>query len=234
MKHFSILAAAVLLTTAAHAEGKSPEAADARPALTLNAQASQKVATDEMVALLGVTREGTNLGALNQAVLTELQGALAQARQVAGVNGRLGAVQTQRTYSQKGEPNGWRVVGTLELDSRKLKELGDLVGALSLRLEMRGVSFRLSSQRTKELEEQLLVDAAKSFGQKARSLATSFGYAGYRLKEVSVSQARPGPDPGIAVPMMAMKAQAMAPASMPAEGGEVELSVTMSGTVTLN
>lgn len=204
------------------------------PTVSLSAHASTKVPSDEMVVSLQVEREGTNLGALNQAVLAELQSALSQAKSISGVRARLGNVRTHQAYSPQGKPNGWRVHGEVVLDSKKLKELGDLTGHLSQKLQLSNVSFRLSAEKKLELEQSLLTDAAQAFRAKAQASAKALGYESFRIKEVNVSQAMEGGSSPV-MPMFAksMAIREAAPASVPVEGGESEVSVTLSGSVTL-
>ncbi len=231
MKHIllslTLALAASSVTAADLTSGSRPASASA--VLNLSAQASVKAAADEMVVVLSVTRDGQGLGVLNQSVLAELQAARAQAA-TAGVNARLGNVSSTQTYSPQGKPWGWQVRGEVVLESRKLKELGDLAGQLSQRLALSGVSFRLSREKRLELEQALMEDAAKAFRQKAQAASLALGYAGFDLKEMSISEA------GSAVPRERLEVATFAKAAavaLPSEGGEFDVSVSVSGSVAL-
>jgi len=213
-----------------------PPASDlqALPSVTLTAQAQVKVPTDEMVVLLRVEKEGANLGALNEAVLQELQDALTRAKAVSGVHAQLGSVHTRQTYTPQGQANGWHVQGNIMLDSKKLKELGDLTGKLSTRLQLGSVSFRLSTERRRALEQDLLKDAAQAFRGKAQAAAVALGYSEFVIKDVSISQASTGGDVPMPVPMYAKAMSASArTVTVPEDAGETEVGVTLSGSVGL-
>lgn len=233
----SALAASVCAPAfaAAPATPATPSDIQALPSITLSAQAQVKVPTDEMVVLLRVEKDGTNLGALNDAVLQELQDALTRAKAVSGVHAQLGSVHTRQTYTPQGQANGWHVQGNIMLDSKKLKELGDLTGKLSTKLQLGSVSFRLSAERRRELEQDLLKDAAQAFRGKAKAAAVALGYSEFVIKDVNISQATIGGDVPMPVPMYAkaMSASAMNASAVPQDAGETEVGVTLSGSVGL-
>jgi len=245
MKTTSLALSLIFATTAASAAHVAPSvnpgqphfagqpAIQAEPTVTLSAYASTKVPSDEMVVSLQVDREGTNLGALNQAVLSELQSALSQAKSVSGVRARLGNVRTHQTYSPQGKAIGWRVYGEVVLDSKKLKELGDLTGHLSQKLQLSSVAFRLSDEKKLELEQSLLTNAAQAFQAKAKASAKALGFETFRIKEVSVSQGMEGGRPVMPMVADSMVMRKAVAASVPTEAGESEVSVTLSGSVTL-
>jgi len=205
------------------------------PSVSLTAQAQVKVPTDEMVVVLRMQKEGTNLGALNEAVLVELQEALSRAKAISGVHAQMGSVQTRQTYTSQGQASGWNVQGSILLDSKKLKELGDLTGKLSTKLQLGSVSFRLSAERKRELEQTLLKDAALAFRGKAQAAASALGYAEFVIKDVNISQASTGGDMPMPMPMYAkaLSASTLTAAAVPQDAGETEVSVTLNGSVSL-
>jgi predicted secreted protein len=213
----------------------SAQAADANsqpPLLSLSAEASLKTAPDEMLATLAVVREGTQLGALNQAVLAELQQALAQARAVPSVTPRLGTVSAQQTYQQN-KPSGWQVRGEIALESRQFPELGNLLGQLSQRMALQGVSFRVSTQRRAQVEDELIAAAAQAFRRKAETASRVLGFGGYDLRDMTlnpVSASGEAPRPML----MTRAAPAMGAAMpVPTDAGEVELTVNLTGQIAL-
>ena len=234
MRHTLALAAtAALLSLApAHAQPVAPPAAGAAPTLRLQAEAHESVALDEMVVVLATDREGPSVGTLNAAVLKELNAALSEAKLVQGVEVRMGAMNTQQSWDAKGRPNGWRVRGDIVLESRKLKELGDLTGRLSEKLQISGVSFQLSRERRQEVETRLIDRAAEAFSSKARAASKALGFKGYAVQDLSLDQPfTPTPSP-VGRPMMALS-KAAGMESVAPEGGKTDVQVTFNGTVTL-
>lgn len=205
---------------------------DKAPLVTLSANAQAQVPADEMVLTLRVQRDGPQLGTLNQAVLNELNRALAQAKTVPGVKARLGALGTSQTFGDKGKPTGWQVSGQVVLESRNMKGLGELSGALAERMQLGQVSFRLSDERRKDEQAALLKQAAEAFRSQAQAAASALGYSQYTLKEVNISQGG-GIRPPMPMYAKAMRADGLA-MEVPSEGGDVDVNVTLSGSVTLS
>jgi predicted secreted protein len=204
--------------------------ASAGPTLSLDAQARASVANDEMVVTLAAERDGQLVGPLNDAVLKQLNAALADAKAVPGVRARLGSLWTQPLHGRDGKPTGWRVRGEIVLESDRIPALADLGGRLGERLQLAGVQFRLSHGRRKAEEQRLLREAAQAFRDRAAEAAEAFGFRTFEMKELSVRAAgQPGPRPLMAARAMAEAASA----PLPAEGGESEVVVVVTGTVEL-
>lgn len=206
----------------------------AGPGLQLTHQASRSVANDEMVVMMAIERDGPQVGPLNEAVVSQLNAAIAEARRVEGVRARLGGVSTQPNYTREGKPNGWRVRGDVVLESSRMPALAQLAGRLGERLQMSSVQFRLSRERRRSEEQSLLREAAQGFRDKALQTAQAFGYKGYEIKELVL---QPGQGSIPRPMMMARSAPDMAaaapPPPLPDEGGDSEVTVAVSGTVEL-
>jgi predicted secreted protein len=203
----------------------------AGPTLTLDAQARSAVPNDEMVVTLAAERSGPQVGPLNEAVIAQLNAAIAEARTVEGVRARLGSVWTQPDFGRDGKPQGWRVRGEVVLESTRMEALAQLGGRLSERMQLAGVQFRLSGGRRQAEEKRLVAEVAKSFRERAADAAAAFGFAGYDLKELTL---RAGGVPPVPRPMMASRANADAAAApLPSEGGDSDVVVGVSGTVEL-
>jgi predicted secreted protein len=202
------------------------------PVLSLDAQARSAVANDEMVVTLAIERDGAQVGALNDAVLSQLNAAIAEARGVEGVKARLGSIWTQPNYTRDGKAQGWRVRGEVVLESTRMAAVAQLGARLGERMQLSGVQFRLSAERRQAEERRLIAEAARAFRARAAEAATAFGFAGYELKDIALRSGggSPGPRP------MAAMARGAAPADaapLPTEGGESDVVVGVSGSVEL-
>jgi predicted secreted protein len=202
----------------------------AGPTLSLDAQARASVANDEMVVVLAAERDGPQVGPLNDAVLAQLNAAIAEARALEGVRARLGSVWTQPRHDRDGKPQGWRVRGEVVLESTRMELLGRLSGRLAERMQVAGVSFRLSAERRRTEEGRLVAEAARAFRARAAEAAQAFGFAGYELKELTLRGGGGSPPR----PMSAARASAdFAAPPVPPEGGDSEVVVGVSGSVEL-
>jgi len=206
--------------------------AHAGPTLALDAQARATVPNDEMVVTVAVEREGPQAGPLNEAVVAQLNAAILEARTVDGIRARLGGISTQPQFARDGRQQGWRVRGEVVLESTRMAALAQLGARLGERMQLAAVQFRLSGERRRAEEKQLVAEAAQAFRARAAEAATAFGFQGYDLKELAL---RTGGQPGPRPLAMARGGAESAPASMPlpAEGGDSEVVVTVTGTVEL-
>jgi len=220
------------LATAASTQASTPTST---PTLQLDAMASATITNDEMVVVLAFERDGQQLAPINEAVVSQLNAAIAEARRVEGVRARLGSLSTFPNFTREGKPNGWRVRGEVVLESRMLQQLAQLSGRLSEKMQLASVAFRLSSERRRTEEDRLLTEAAKSFQNKATQAAAAFGFKSYQIRELSL---RPGGNFQPRPVYMGRSAEAMpmaasAPPPVPTDGGESEVVVSVGGTVNL-
>lgn len=208
----------------------TPNVTIAAPTLALEASARAAVPNDEMAITLAVERDGPQPGALNEAVIAQLNSALAEARSVEAVRARLGQVWTQPNFTREGRPQGWRVRGEIVIESTRLQPLAQLGGRLAERMLLTAVQFRLSGERRRTEERRLLAEAAQAFRSRAAEAAVAFGFSGYEIKEIALR----GAGGSVPRPMSMARAPAEAASSpLPTEGGDSDVVVTVSGTVEL-
>jgi predicted secreted protein len=206
--------------------------ASAGPTLAFDAQARSEIANDEMVVVLAAERDGPQVGPLNDAVIAQLNAAIAEAKAVEGVRTRIGSISTQPNFVRDGRQQGWRVRGELVLVSNRIPALSQLGGRLADRLQVSSVQFRLSAERRRSEEARLLAEAATAFRTKAGEAALAFGFKGYELKELTLRNSGQGMPRPMAMARGGPESVAAAP-PLPAEGGESEVVVAVSGTVVL-
>ena len=200
-------------------------------ALHLEAQASAKIANDEMTVSLAAVRTGPSVAPLNESVLSALNDAVTAARAVPGIEVRLGGVTTNPDW-RDGKPAGWQVRGELVLHSRDIKALSELSGRLGRNLQFTGVSFGLSQATRLAQENRLLEEAAARFRARSAAAVKAFGYQRYEIEELALNQPLP---PRPMMRSMAMSEAAIASAApLPAEGGESEVVVSVSGRIKMD
>ncbi len=202
--------------------------------LTLDATAKTEVANDEMLVTLAIERDGTDLSAINQTVLSALNSALAEAKKSTGIKARMGSVWTNPNWTKDGKTSGWKVRGEVILTSQQLPILGNLIGQLGQKMQIGDIQFRLSDQARADAEKQLLKQVADQFKSKSKDATQALGFTQFNLKELNLSN-------GYQVsvrPMMRSKGRGADMASMssapaPTESGESEVSITISGSIEL-
>ena len=92
------------------------------------------------------------------------------------------------------------------------------------------LSYSLSREQKEQAEASVTAEAIGRYRAKAAEYAKQFGYAGYELREVSVSAESPQGGP---TPMYARMAKASSDAPLPVEAGKGTVIVQVNGSVTL-
>ena len=146
---------------------------------------------------------------------------------------RVGSVNTMPVHDKEGQRTGWRVVGTVILEGTDLKATGDLAGRLGQELHLASVQYRLTPARRAEAENRLIDEAAAAFRARAERATKALGFHGFDLKTVNVQTSTSGPRPPMPMMMRAAMARDVAAESVPADGGDATIDVTMMGTVRL-
>ena len=169
---------------------------------------------------------------LKAALETALRVARAQA-QPGLLEVRTGQFNLYPRYNSAGKVNGWQGTTELLLEGRDIARISEIAGKIST-LTLGGVSFSLSRQARQQLESEVQGQAIERFKVRAAEVAKGFGFAGYTLREVTISSADQGMELPVQPRMMAMEAKAaMSDMSVPVEAGKSMVNVTVSGSIQL-
>jgi len=201
----------------------------------LNASAVREVPQDWLTMQLAVTREGrTRAGAgpdpFGPGCLAG--GARAKAKPQS-MEVRTGQFALHPRYGNNGRITGWQGQAELVLEGRDFGLISRTAASLAP-LVVSGSSFSLSRQARQQLESDVQREAITQFRGKADEIAKAFGFAGYSLRQVSVSSVDGGHGQPRPVMMMARAEKAMeADAAVPVEAGKATVQVTVSGSINL-
>ena len=227
-----VIAAVALMLATACALAQAPYAAP-QNVLQLSASGSVEVQQDLLSMSLTTTREGADANTVQSQLKAALEAALAEARKSAvpgQLDVRTGQFGLYPRYARDGKSIGWSGTAELVLEGRDFPRITQTAGRIQT-LTMGSVSFGLSREQRAKVEGDAQTIAIERFKTRATELARGFGFAGYGLREVSVSSN----DQGSVRPMrMAMEAKASSSDSpVPVEAGKSTVVVTVSGTVQL-
>ncbi len=229
--HAALLVCAVL-TWPAHAEAPETPANGVEMAASGYAERQH----DWLTMRLNTAETGpdalTVQNQLKAALETALRVARAQA-QPGLLEVRTGQFSLYPRYNSAGKVNGWQGSTELLLEGRDIARITETAGKIST-LTLGGVSFSLSRQVRRQLESEVQAQAIERFKARAIEVARSFGFAGYTLREVSVSSADQGLEQSAQPRMMAMQAKAaVSDMALPVEAGKSMVNVTVSGSIQL-
>lgn len=224
------LLAPILAVAAPLAVAQSVAPAGAGPQVELAAEASREVANDLMTATMVI--EGNDANAATLAGL--LNRTTAEALRVAGefreVKARSGGSQTYPVYDRTNKQTGWRGRAEVRLESRDFQQMAQLVGRLQGSMQLAGITFGVSPDLRRQVENDLINEAVAAFRSRAEIATRALGSRSYRIKRIAIgsSGAFPPPRP------MARMAPAAADAAPPPpvfEGGTSQVQVSAQGTV---
>lgn len=216
--------------------GASAASAQTQPApqnvLSLSASATVEVAKDWLTVVFSTTREGADAAAVQSQLRQALDVALAEARKAAKpgqVEVQTGGFSLSPRYNPKGGINGWQGSTELVVEGRDTQAIAQLTGRVQS-LSIARVGFSLSREARQKVEGDVAAQAIERFRARAETVSKQFGFAGYSVREVTVSADSPMGQPQ---PMMRMQAsRAMAEdAALPVEAGKATVTANVAGSV---
>lgn len=201
----------------------------------LSASGVTDVAQDWLTISLNTTRQGADAAGVQTQLKVALDAALSQARSQAlpgQLEVRTGIFSLYPRYGNDSKISGWQGSTELVLEGRDFARISALAGRLQT-LTLGSISFSLSREQRQKVEADVQTQAIERFKAKAADIARGFGFAGYSLREVSVSSADQGVS-AVRPRAMALEARAsLADAPVPVEAGKASVTVTVSGSVQL-
>ncbi len=239
MQSATFLSAARLIATVALLAATSAGQARDLPlgppqnVLQLSAAGSVDARQDLLIISLSTSRDGTDAVAVQQQLSVAVDAALAQVKplvQPGQLEVRTGRFGLAPRWTPQGRIDGWTGTAEILLEGRDFTRLTQAAGKVQT-LAVHAVSFGLSREEREQAEHEAQAQAVQRFRAKATDLAKSFGFAGYELREVTVSA-----DQGFVPMRMTAAAPAAAMSSVapvPVEPGKSTVRVTVSGSVQL-
>jgi len=223
------IAALALLAGVVPASGDSE---DARNRVSFRVERSREVENDWVSAVIGVTFEDTDPARLADRINVDMSWALEEAQARQGIRVRSGGYRTFPMQDPKrAQLRRWRGSHDLIVEGSDATLVSDLLGELQSRLQLRNIDFRVSPERLRAVEAELVDEALDAFRARAEGVRTKLGARGYEIVQIQVET--PGGPP---VRPMRMQAMAMAEARVappPLEGGTSTLRVGANATIEL-
>jgi predicted secreted protein len=198
----------------------------------LSATAQQEVVQDWLTVVLVVRHQATEASAVQSHLKTALDRALSQARSKAGLGLEVstGAFTVQPRHGREGQIVGWQGSAELLLQGRDLAKLAALAGETT-GMVVSQMYFSVSREASQRVEADVRQQAIVRFKNQAQQIAQDFGFKGYTVREVAVSEAGLPPAARPRLMVAAEMGAAVSAAPLPAEPGKSLVQVTVSGSV---
>lgn len=217
------------------AEGETTAERNRDATFQFSTQVSRKVAKDLMQVELFSRKTGKNLAELKKAVSENLNPVLKLAKDQADIEVEASGVNNYANYTQKGKVDGWVAEGRLFLKSKNFESMAKVLESLGENVAIDQISFSVSPEKMRELEDDMTLDAIKQFEHKAQLIQKGMNAKGYHLKEVNLDTPRGQAPVYYAEARMSKMALSAAPndEAMPLEAGTSEVSAHASGSIVI-
>lgn len=202
--------------------------------IQLQAEANRKISNDEMHAVLYIEKNHKQPAQLATDISQLMNQAMLLAQKYPAVKIETGSQTTYPIYDNDNQKlKEWRGRAEVRLESADFKAASQLVTELQKHFQTESISFSVSDQQRKKVENELIVEASKNFQQRAQALTTAWHKSSYQLVSLNVNSNNYQQP---IAHMVMMKNTASADASMPEQNmaaGESEMTVNASGEIQL-
>jgi predicted secreted protein len=210
---------------AAQAADQAPPSYDR---VSLSASAAQEVENDTLVAVMYAQREGNDATRLAREVNKQVTQAVDRAKTIPAVKVQTLEYSTSPVY-RKQTLSGWRVRQSIRLESRDAAALSQLIGELQEQLGVSSITYTVSPELRRQVEDGLIAEAITAFNDRAAMIAEQMKRGGYRLVEMNINNSGYQPRP---MPMRTM-ALAEAADAPTLEAGTRQVEVRITGSIEL-
>lgn len=192
------------------------------------AEASREVQNDLLNATLYVELNDPSAAALANALNTRMNEALRIAKEYKGLRVRSGDNRTYPVYSKGNVLQGWRGRAEIRIEAKDFEAASALIGKLQASMQLANISFSVSPETRRAVEDQLTVEAVAAFKARAEVLRGALAGKGYKLVRLAMSGGyQPLPRP-FAVARAAAAQEVAAP---DLEGGVSRIQVVANGAI---
>jgi predicted secreted protein len=231
MKYFSFFLIAIALSIVSNADAH--ETVKNYNQVSLEVSSSAEVENDTMIVSLYALEEGSKPVELGNRVNKKINWALEKLKQYKIIKVETESYSTNPVYN-KSQIIAWRVQQSIQLESKDIPLMSEVLAELQQQLKLSGLSFDVSTDK-RERQTQLLIDQAlAAYSQRATQIANKLQHDRYKIVTMNVStSANIGQYKYRAAGAMladAEMAQAVAPE---VASGDQTLTVRVSGTIEL-
>ena len=216
-------AAALSLTTGAFAADPAPR----YNVVELQAEAQRELPNDTLNAILYVELSDASPAALADAINKRINEAMRLAKEYPGLRMRSAGNQTFPVYGKGNALQGWRGRAEVRIESRDFQAASGLIGRLQAGMQLANMSFSVSPEARRQIENELIAEAIDAFKARAEIARGALGGRGYKIQRIGVNSGRNAPAPRLAM-ARTMAAEVTAPDF---EVGVSQITVTAAGAI---
>lgn len=196
----------------------------------LQADVQREVGNDTLSANLYIELNDANPAQLANALNRATNDALKIAADFKTVRARSGGNQTYPVYERNQRLTGWRGRAEIRLESRDFASSASLIGKLQSGMQLAGISFSVSPEARKAVENELIAEAVAAFRARADIVRLALAGKSYKLRRMAINTGGMAPPR----PLLMQRAAAMASAEVATpqfESGVSVVSVNVAGAI---
>lgn len=230
MKIHTYLLSAVLLVPLGSVMAQKPK--PELPVLNLEAQAYTEVDQDTVIITLQASRQSSEQSVVSKELSETVSSVLEELKKQNKVKVSTGSYYVRPQYNKEGQITNWQGQSQLLLESTDISAASELAAKYQDKMPVANIRFSVSKQARYQAERQLMLDVVEAFSQRAQTMATALGYAGFDIKDMQLgsSGAMYRSPPAYSDGMMRSAAVAEA---LPLERGTEDITLSLSGAIYL-
>ena len=193
---------------------------------------SREVENDWVRAVVGITDEDPDAARVAERVNVAAEWGLGIAKKQEGVKVKSGAYRTYPIL-EEGRIRRWRASQEIVIEGSDAVAVGGLVAKLQARLQLRSLTFTVTPERRREVEDELVAEGLAAFQDRAALVRRSLDASSYEVVSISIDTGGGRPQPVFRQQEMMM--DSVSSRAAPAlEAGTTLIRINVSGTIELD
>jgi predicted secreted protein len=124
---------------------------------------------------------------------------------------------------------GWRGRAEIRIESKDFEAASKLIGKLQSDLQLASMTFAVSPEARRLVENELITEAIGAFKARAEIIKSALASRGYKLQRMTVANGYNAPQPRVAMARMAASSADVAAPNL--EAGVSVVTVTANGAI---
>ncbi|WP_089604826.1 SIMPL domain-containing protein [Acinetobacter piscicola] len=202
--------------------------------VNVQAEATRQVSNDEMHAVLFIEKTNKQPAELSSQIAQLMNQAMAIAKKYPQVKVETGSQTTYPVYDNDNQKlKEWRGRAEVQIESKDFKAASQLISELQQNFQTQSINFSVSDEQRKKVENELMVEASKSFQQRAQIITQAWNKSSYNLVNLNLNTSNYYPQPVMMRASMAKFSDAEAAPPQDVSAGESKVTVNANGSIQL-
>lgn len=202
--------------------------------VNVQAEATRQVSNDEMHAVLFIEKINKQPAELSSQIAQLMNQAMSLAKKYPQVKVETGSQTTYPVYDNDNQKlKEWRGRAEVQIESKDFKAASQLISELQQNFQTQSINFSVSDEQRKKVENELMVEASKSFQQRAQIITQAWNKSSYNLVNLNLNTSNYYPQPVMMRASMAKFADVEAAPPQDVSAGESKVTVNANGSIQL-